>query len=152
MLRRFTAVLAFLTAACAGHTLPPVTPRTFLATGPATLNVSAAKTWQATVDVVADRSAATRTLSRESGFIESGNLDLTGWSLDERYRVADCGGHTAPEYVRLTFTVRGDSAQSTVEVRTAYVGVNDGGAFACRTTGQLEHDLVREIRAKAEAR
>ena len=151
MLRRSTAMLAILAAACASA--PP--PRNYSPIGQWTINASSAKTQRAIFAVLMGHEAVV--VAADSTAL---HMPLDAWSLVDRYRFADCGGSTAPEFARLTLAWGGDSARSRVELHATFspsaelmtAAVKDDKTMQCHSTGQLEHDLIIEIRAKAEAR
>ena len=153
MLRGSTAVLALLIAACALR--PPVPQsRTYIETRPVTIEASSDKTQRAISAMLLNHKVVVA--GADSGLY----LSLDAWSVADRYRFADCGGNTVPHVARITFKWGGDATRSTIELHIMIlpsIDVMMAGAsriakvVECRTTGQLEHDLVAEIRAKAEA-
>lgn len=138
---------AVILAACARYAPPPAPPPR-----DATLvNATAVRTWDAVIDIFADRNIPIRSIERGSRLVVTDELRV---GSDGQY--ADCGqaadGRLRPNYVRYNALVRGDSAGSTVKVTVFYSYVSDKAVVKdCSTTYVLEQRLESEVKARAEA-
>lgn len=126
-------------------------PPTTVAPERAPMKVAASfdKTWNAVVDVFADRNIPIRTIDRSSGFIATEPL---GVSEDEGPDWADCGsgegGEVSPVRAIYNVRVRGDSSATTVRVTVRW----SSAERECVTRGVWEGDAERNIAARAEGR
>lgn len=160
-MRRLLAVLPLIAvAACtAGPSIAPVVrPATPVA-------ASFGKTWDAVVDVFAERNLPIRTLDRSSGLIVPNALLIPAGNAAEKQKAlsyADCGSTMGvpipPAVAQFNVVVRGDSSSSTVQVRAFYsYGADknpltgaDSPSKSCVSRGVLESDIETAIRGKAQ--
>lgn len=151
MRRLVLGAVALLVSACGLTNMPPMPPAPRIA---ATVNASFGKSWDATIDVFAERGIAIETLDRASGLIVPRGVDYLQQAMRDVYAYADCGrdgfgSAIAPRAVKFNVVVRGDSTRSTIQVRTFYVS---GTGLSCSSTGRYENDAETMIVAKAEGR
>jgi len=142
-----TGLLILLTLGACSF-VPPSTIATPRA--PAPIAASFARTWNAVIDVFADKNIPIRTIDRASGFIATDALSAAG--SDTTW--ADCGtgplgGTLRPTLATYNVLVRSDSAASTVHVTVTWSSVAGG---QCVTRGVWEGELEQLIRKKAETR
>lgn len=146
-MRRFALFALFL---CGCTTPPaPLAPRSLTA-----VNAPFSRTWDAVIDVFADRNIPIATMDRASGFIAA-RPAVTG-RADTLY--ADCGKaigvKTLPTAASYNLVVRGDSTRSTVKMTISFTQTSGEGAFAtnkeCTSRGTLEAAVEQQIKAKAE--
>lgn len=132
---------------------PPSPPQPRVGT---TVAASFGRTWDATIDAFADRGISIETLDRSSGLIvPAGRTYAPGKDIEESLRYADCGKSgwgsiILPYSVKYNVVVRGDSSQSTVQVRAFYRTVED--AAACSSKGLFETEAEQAIKGRAEGR
>lgn len=138
------AAVALLAAACV--TAPKTAPER-VATP---VSASAGKTWDAVIDIFAERNIPIRTMERASGFIAA-EPALVEQKDGERW--ADCGGalgiKLGAERATYNVLVRGDSAHATV--RATVLWDRPGAAQGCTTRGVWEQDFEGAVKARAEA-
>lgn len=115
------------------------------------------KTWDAVIDIFADRNIPIRTIDRTSGLIATDVLGTS--SADKTW--ADCGsamaGAVLPDHATYNVLVRGDSNQSTVKVTVRWVGTaaSMGPTYTpveCVSRGVWETDFEQAVMKKAEGR
>ena len=154
---------------CAGKTTPPEPAAPRSAT---VVSASQGKTWDAVIDVFAERNIPIRNMERVSGLIVTedlgvNNSDGTTW--------ADCGRVTgawyekpkrrsgdkkkgtpvAPGHATYNVLVRGDSTRSTVKVTVRWTARGlkvDSPVVECSTLGVWEGETEMEIKNRAEGR
>ena len=152
MRRLMLLALPLIAAACFGYQRPqPPTP------APATeIAASQARTWDAVVDLFAERNLPIRTMERASGFISTDRMVV---NTDKATSWADCGkafgGALRPDRATYSVLVRGDSTRSTarVSVRWTQGGhPDDPQMIECTTRGSWEAELQAAIKARAEQR
>ena len=115
---------------------------------------SFAKTWDAVIDVFAERNIPLRTLDRSSGFAATDELGADGSA-----RWADCGsdaihGDVGPRHAIWNVRLKGDSAAALILVTARWwmfrgKGTN-GTRIDCVTTGAWERDAESAIRDRAQ--
>jgi hypothetical protein len=132
---------------------------------------SQARTWDAVIDLFAERNIPIRTMERASGFIATEQLSV---NAEEGLRWADCGkakwpfggkrrdkegkevdySRIAPDQAIYNVLVRGDSAESRVKVTVLwqYAGINGRRAVECSTKGVWEWEMESTIQQRAETR
>jgi predicted small lipoprotein YifL len=153
---RAVVVLAAL-AACGQYVPPaPAAPRSGT-----TVNAPFAKTWEATVDVFAERNIQIKTIDRASGIIAAEPQSLTTIAADS---LADCGHSSTggalqdrmarTESATWNVLVRGDSTKATVKatVRFAFVSGLNGQTYECSSTGRWEKALEQRVKSAAESK
>jgi hypothetical protein len=151
--------LAALTTLAACHITPPAppAPRTAMP-----VVASFGRTWDAVIDVFAEDGIPIATMDRASGLIVPAvSARVVGTPERGPLDYADCGknGSGSPivaNQARFNVVVRGDSAQSTVQVRAFYQWVSppllgETSAIECSTTGRYETRAETAIKARAEA-
>jgi hypothetical protein len=148
-----TSILAGCAAA-----IPPVT-RPERAAVP--VAATFAKTWDASVDVFADKNIGVRTIDRSSGLIVADPVSVPTRPRDPRtpLELADCGRNEFGYYEQPTnaiynVRVRGDSARSTVlvTVRWTQASPSPSHQIVCISTGVWEREFEKLVKEKAEAR
>jgi hypothetical protein len=147
----FFVSLAVLSGCTYSYTPPsPAAPRQ-----PTQVSASEGKTWDAVIELFAERTIPIRTMERASGFIATEVLLVN--DPDRRY--ADCGsraaGYVVPEADKASYNVlvRGDSTASTVRVTARFIARGDPiDDAACSTTGRWEEEMEGDIKAVAEGR
>jgi hypothetical protein len=115
--------------------------------GPFAVRAPLGRTWDALLETSAQHQWTTGLVARDSGLYTTGPVSFKGWNDLQRNAVGYGCGITGPFYTTLTFRVRGDSAQSTIEITPHLYGINDQD---CVTTGRIERSLAREIETRAE--
>jgi len=146
--------LSFAVTGCAGVWTPPeplVAPRQ-----PMRVEAPFARTWDAAIDVFADRTIPIRTIDRASGLIvaeptkvEAGQAELADCGL------SPIGIEYAPTDANWNLIVRSDSTHSTVKATVRFLAVSQGvGATSieCTSRGVWETQLEERIKAAAEAK
>jgi hypothetical protein len=166
--RLLTLLPSFLLVACATKYTPPesATPRSATS-----VNASQGRTWDAVIDVFAERNIPIRNMERVSGFIVTEELGIADTGS---VAWADCGkvpnswgaekkrGKSAPKQkdrplapsrASYNVLVRGDSARSTVRatVRWTTPGTVKAGPIECSTRGTWESIAEQEVKRRAEA-
>lgn len=120
------------------------------------------RTWDAVIDVFADEGIPIATMDRASGLIVPAmSSRVVGTPERGPLDYADCGknGSGSPivaSQARFNVVVRGDSTQSTVQVRAFFEWVSppllgESTTIACSTTGLYETRAESAIKARAEA-
>ncbi len=141
--------LVVVAAACVART-PPAPPAPREATE---VQASMGHTWDAVIDIFAERNIPIRTIERVSGLIVTDPVSLSP-GLGQDW--ADCGTvnntPTSPEYAAYNVLVRGDTVRSTVKVTARWTyGAGDGASNGeCATTHVWEKNLEAEITRRAE--
>ncbi len=109
------------------------------------------RTWDAVVDVFADRNIAIRTMDRSSGFIATDELSV---SRSEGLEWADCGknlsGAISPDRAVYNVLTRGDSSASTVKATVRWVARAGDKLIECTTKGTWEREAEADIKQRAE--
>jgi hypothetical protein len=150
--RNATPLLATMYLVLSGcHPVPPaqVAPRTGTPVA-----ASQAKTWDAVIELFAERNLPIKNMDRASGFIAT---DPLGVPLEEQPGV-DCGKgidrlRNLPRTASYSVFVRGDSTSSTVKAAVRWTSRSDDGEkllVECTTTGQREAVFENQVRARAE--
>ncbi len=141
---------------CCGLALGCVYPPSTTATprSPTYVAASFAKTWDAVIDVFAERNIPLRTLDRSSGFAATDELGVDGSA-----RWADCGsdaihGDVGPRHAIWNVRLKGDSTAALILVTARWwmfrgKGTN-GRRIDCVTTGVWEREAEEAIRDRAE--
>lgn len=155
---RCLAVLGVATLTACGQYVPPAPAAPRSGT---TVSASFGKTWDATVDVFAERNIQIKTIDRASGFIAAEPQSLTTIAADS---LADCGHSSTggslqdrmarSESATWNVLVRGDSTKATVKatVRFAFVSGLNGQTYQCSSTGRWEAALEQRVKSSAEAK
>lgn len=141
--------------------VPPVPPPAPQVRPAALVTASFGKTWQAAVDVFADKNVGIRTIDRSSGLIVADPVLVPvdargGFSLPNP--LADCGrdmlGHFPPPSSAVyNVRVKGDSSTSTVLVTVRWITVHSNLAaqeVVCATKGVWEGAFEKAVMEKAE--
>jgi hypothetical protein len=149
------AALAVVAAAFVACVTPPAPPAPRSGTE---VNASFGKTWDAAIDLFAERTIQIKTLDRSSGLIiaEPQSVGSDGASL------ADCGSSMGVPLVATSATwnllVRGDSAHTTAKATVRFVRFGTFGISTtqetreCSTKGTWETAFERDVKARAEAK
>lgn len=126
------------------------------ATAPATapervatpISASAGKTWDAVIDIFAERNIPIRNMERVSGFIATEPLTVT---VADGQKWADCGGalgvRLGAQRATYNVLVRGDSSHATVRATVLWERTGNQG---CTTRGVWERDFESLVKARAE--
>jgi hypothetical protein len=136
---------------------PPAPPVPHEAMG---VSASAAKTWDAVIDVFAAKNIPIKTLDHSSGFIAAEEMSVPapeGRGTESPY--ADCGSVAkmpqVPTHANYNIRVKGDSIRSTVQVTVLWkhvINPTSGSTIQCSTKGTWETDAETEIKRRAESR
>jgi hypothetical protein len=155
MLSATHATVLFTVACLCGCTPPNPAPRP--AIGPTKVAAPFSKTWNAVVDILAERNIPVKTLDRASGFVAA---EMTGVAPGDIGKLASgCGGFWdamangggAPAGVaRYNILVRGDSIASTVKVTAQFTELISGTTKQCATKGVFEAPFQEDVKARAE--
>jgi len=123
------------------------------------VSASFGKTWNAVIDILADRNIPVKTLDRASGFVAA---ELAGVSQDDMGKLASgCGGfmdslanggNVPPAVARYNILVRGDSTASTVKVTAKFTEIISGTTKECTTKGTFEQPFQNDVKSRAEAK
>jgi hypothetical protein len=141
-------VIGSLTACGPMHAPVTMPPRTAQP-----VQASVARTWEAVIDVFADRNIPIKTMDRASGFIATEGS--VGSAMADSS--ADCGSyvgvHFRADHADYNVVVRGDSSVSTVKVTATWVRHDEGShsASECPTRGYFESMVEANIKTRAEA-
>lgn len=149
---RLALVLLLVSSACIPKAPEPPAPRVAME-----VLAPVARTWEAAVDILAERNIPIKTMDRASGLVaaEAQRVGSGGGSL------ADCGKDgfgmaRVPVSATWNLIVRGDSARSTVKANVRFVGVpamSPSGPFVdCSTRGTWETEMETQIKTAAEQR
>jgi len=137
------AAIALCSAACA------VAPAPAPQRAATPINASAGKTWDAVVDIFAERNIPIRNMERASGFIATEPMDV---GLQDGEKWADCGGDIAVRFgaTRAAYNVlvRGDSTNATVRVTVLWSRPN--ATNGCTTRGVWEPEFEALVKSRAE--
>ena len=145
-----SAIVALVTAASA-CAAPPIAPPL----QPAGISASFGKTWNAVVDVLAERNIPVKTMDRSSGFVSAELASISATDFD---KLANCGSTlsqlmtgsaTADGVARYNILVRGDSTTSTVKVTARFVKGGDT-AKECPSNNVFEGQFQTEVKGRAE--
>lgn len=145
--------LAVLVASIVGC-VPPVPPA---APAPRQAMVVAAplnRTWDATIDVFAERNIQIKTIDKASGLIVAEPQKTSDATI------ADCGKNmygmaVLPTDATWNVLVRGDSATSTVKATVRFMSITTGtygSSVECSSRGSWETSLEERIKVSAEAK
>jgi hypothetical protein len=140
---------AILTLACASAPRPEPVTRV-----PTTVNASFNKTWDAVIDLFADRNIPIRTMDRASGFI-SAEPALAGSDEDAWAKCGGFGMYGGPSSAVYNLLVRGDSTKSTVRMTVKWIHASRAPidkTRECSTTGVLEGLIESQVRTRAESK
>ena len=139
-----------LVTACFARTPPaPPAPREA-----SEVEASIGHTWDAVIDIFAERNIPIRTIERVSGLIVTDPVALSP-GLGQEW--ADCGtvndSPSFPDYAAYHVLVRGDTVRSTIKVTARWTsGVREGTSEGeCTTTHVWEQNLEAEITRRAES-
>lgn len=139
-------LFACLVAGCSA-TAPSLVPTPRSATQ---ISASFGRTWDAVVEVVAERSRTIQTVDETSGLIIVGDAYLG----DSAGSWADCGstvvGAVAPTHLSYNVVVRGDSTSSTVKVNAFWTYRLDRPVTDCVSRGVWEAAVEKLIKTRAE--
>jgi hypothetical protein len=146
-MKRPLPVFAVLLIACATHN-PPAPPAPREATD---VRASAARTWDAVIDLFAERNIPIRTIERASGIVATGQLTVG----PEGRKWADCGTQPSdtlrPNAAIYNVLVRGDSISSKVKATVRWTRIESPEkSLECSTADLWERDFETEVRAHAE--
>lgn len=160
MLRLVPALL--LLSACVTY-IPPGAPAPREAT-----EVAAAfdRTWNATIDVFADRVIAIETLERASGLVVASSASIPGRTKADStaaIQLADCGrekegfgsgarGAFLPQRAKYNVRVRERGAATTVQVTSIFTRSVGSETIECASRGAFEQAFESAVKARAEAR
>ena len=158
-MRRLSLVVLVATAACVAP-LPPPAPQLRPA---ATVNGSFGRTWQAAVDVFADKNIGIRTIDRSSGLIVADPVSVPADAragFNQPNPLADCGKdmlahYPPPSSAAYNVRVRGDSSTSTVLVTVRWITTYSNLAakeVVCASRGVWEGEFEAAVKSKAERR
>lgn len=127
------------------------------------VRASFAKTWEAAVDVFAERNIPIKTVDRASGLIVA---EVQAVSVKDSVGLADCGSNALgiklwPDVATWNLLVRGDSTRATVKANVRFVMVTgstrglfgteqQGTVTDCSTLGKWETDFETQLKAAAE--
>jgi hypothetical protein len=138
--------------ACSSH--PPATAPVPLEPNPTPIDASVSRTWDALVETLVDQHISTKTLSKESGLLDTGPMNVSQWPLGSKLGAAtDCGFGKTLAIAQFAFLVRGDSAHSTLQVTPSYTGMNSGGnSGTCQSTGAWESRVAHAVKLRAETK
>lgn len=143
----FALLLGSMAAGC-GSTAPKLAPVPRSVTP---INASFGRTWDAVVEVVAERSRTIQTVDEASGLIIVGDVFLG----DSTASWADCGsnmvGAVAPTHLSYNVVVRGDSTSATVKVNAFFISRLDRPVTDCVSRGVWEAGIEKLIKARAES-
>lgn len=114
------------------------------------VNASSGKTWDAVIDMFAERNIPIRNMERASGLIVAEPMRVT---LQDGVKWADCGGDgfgnkVAADRATYNVLVRGDSTRATV--RTTVLWESSTDRYTCTTKGVWEQDFESLVKARAE--
>lgn len=124
--------------------------------GPTPIAAGLDRTWNAVIDVFAERNIPIRTIDRSSGFVATEALAVAGV---DSLPWADCGsgvsGEIRPQLATYNVRVRGDSAHSTVRITVRWSAdvaqmTNQVNMAECVTTGRWEAAAEKDVKARAE--
>jgi len=115
---------------------------------------SFAKTWDAVIDVFAERNIPLRTLDRSSGFAATDELGADGSARLGRLRIGCNSWRRGPRHAIWNVRLKGDSAAALILVTARWwifrgKGTN-GTRIDCVTTGAWERDAESAIRDRAQ--
>jgi hypothetical protein len=143
---------ALLLVGCSFTPPAPPAPRSSMS-----VNASFGKTWDAVIDVFAQRNIPIRTLERASGFVAAEVASVERVQLDQEHPWADCGRPARgfpmqPTTAFYNVRVKGDSMRSTVQVTVNWNHIVKVGAQPqpCSTKGVWESETETDIKARAE--
>lgn len=148
-LTRFMSFLPLAILGCASVPVPEPPVRV-----PTRVGAPFSKTWDAVVDLFAEKNIAIRNMDKASGFIAAEPSAVT----DDAKAWANCGGFSiygGPSSAAYNVLVRGDSISSTVRMTVRWVHASRAGidkTRTCATTGALEDQIEGQIRARAESK
>jgi hypothetical protein len=151
---RYVLAIAAL-AALAGCT--PTPPAVAAPRSGTTVAASQSKTWDAVIDVFADRSIPIKNMERASGFIATDPLGTRTVDL----AMVDCGkdGLKQPRFPTLAsynVLVRGDSTSSNVKATVRWTSRSGSGKdeilIECTTKGVWESQFERDVKLRAEGK
>lgn len=131
------AGLALALTSCATRPVP--------APAPLTVSASFGRTWDAVIDVFAERNIPVKTIERMSGFIATDALPVSDRRQASRW--ASCGS-ASPESVVYNVVVRGDSARATVNVTALWT--RSAGRVQCSSQQVWETAVEGDVKRRAE--
>ena len=150
------AMLASIVTACIPTPPEPPAPRTAM-----DVNAPFAKTWEAAIDVFAERNISIKTLDRASGLIVAEPVKVGAGGTE----FADCGTDAMqvrqyPTDATWNLVVRGDSTKSTVRANVRFIRIGMSRAALstatvteeCSTRGVWETDFETRLKVTAEAK
>lgn len=130
-------------------------PAPVLEPNPTPIAAPVSRTWDALVETLVDQHIGTKTISKESGLIDTGPMNMTQWGLAAKMGIAnDCGFGKQVAIATLAFLVRGDSTHSTLQITPSYTSANSNGSSTgtCASTGQWESTIAHAVRLRAEGK
>lgn len=152
-MRRWIGV-ASLALLCGCMSAPPAPPAPRVATQ---VRAPFAKTWNAVIDVFAERNIPIKNMERASGFISTDELAVPVIQ-GHADSLADCGRVIGmplpPDRATYNVLVRGDSTSSTakVTVRWTQGGTpSDPKLIECTTRGVWEAAFESDVKTRAES-
>jgi hypothetical protein len=146
-MKRLALALAVMLTSCTSYKPPePPSPR-----DGTRVNASMGRTWDAVIDLFAERNIPIRTIERVSGIIATDRLSVGS----EGREYADCGKlnriRLRPEMANYNVLVRGDSTSSTVKVTVLWTYLTDKGKnIDCSTTHVWEMGLEEKVKSYAQ--
>lgn len=141
-MRRIALLLVLVMAGCVAS-LPPAPTRP-----PTAVAASFGATWNAVIDVFADRNIPIATIDRASGFIATEPLQVDGLDGEKWAVCATSIGMVIPaRTATYNVLVRGDSTAATVRATVTW----QNASASCVTKGTYESELETVVRALAEA-
>lgn len=150
-MRKIVIALSVVAIGCGG------TPQTAVAPQAAPIQASREKTWNAVIDVLAERNISVKTLDKASGFVSAEGAVVSSSDIAQ---LTTCGGFMEAMadmngahngVARYNILVRGDSAASSVKVTAQFTkGTGGGNAKNCDSNGKFEAGLQSAIKSHAE--
>lgn len=152
-MRRLMSALALLSLAACTPMRPPAPP---VQRAPTDVHASFGATWDAVIDLFAERSIPIRNMERASGFIVTEQLVISDVVMADS--VADCGTDImgTPKFATrgsYNVLVRGDSSASTVKVTARWIRTESHSTDVteCSTRGVWETAFENDVKRRAEA-
>lgn len=159
-MKGIATVGSFLLAAALLVSCTPPQTAPIPALGPTQVDASFGKTWNAVVDVLADKNIPVKTMDKSSGFVTAESTHVPNSQLS---KLTECGGFASymaetlgsesGGTARYNILVRGDSTSSTVKVTARFTkALADNSPMECKTKGIFEQQIESAVKAHAEGR